>query len=280
MRFAIWDEAGGAMSPIKAGTNVEALGARLVRAKGRTLAQFEAEDAPRLVAEARGARGQLLEVHCHGEPGKLHLWEGVVQSNVGRLGRAVRAFMAPGARIELLACKVLAVPEDVPLSPRARARLEAVVQFFDRENAKWEKAAPGLSEAQASASWQDIMDRWDRHLVTELDARGYAFDERAARGMRAGAFARFEIARRDPVGKTRIAGLPFVQALARESGCTVRAGLAAQGEYGDPSDPIGNWEGAVYDVRPDGSVAFAGVNRPRRATDYERDRRMQLPTLA
>lgn len=205
------------------------------------------EQALKELAELAGRLGKKrhLEIHCHGNPGRLMLGSdyAVTNDNVKAFGMALSKAIFPGGLIELLACSVA-----------SQGRMDKLL------------AAP---VAQIEGY------REDYHGVIRLRKTrdyygGKPNDPHMYRPLYGGAFTD----QKEPTKDDRNVfftvdwkkdGLRFCLDLASSSGCIVRAAYTPQAEDSIPvagastfDSPIGDWECEVFDFYPDGKIKFVG----------------------
>jgi hypothetical protein len=207
------------------------------------------------VKHSKEGRITNLEIQSHGYPARIVVDhnDDINHENVHIFGAMLRAIMAPGALIEIMACLVAAVQsrpsdgEETQYSPAAA-------------KAYWD----GLLKAPYSSVG-------GFHPMTDDERATSEKNVAAARKLNLGAAGN---------------GLNFCLALARASGCVVRASSLVQAEeIGDVRDGVeadgltprwkathsisrdydrfGDWEGAVWDFLPNGDVKFLGANLKR-----------------
>lgn len=206
-----------------------------------------------LVRRRREGKITNLEIQSHGLPGTIVVPSGnITNDNVAQFGGMLRAVMAPGGLIEVMACKVAGVG--------LRTFNEGTLQY----------SADVLEEYYGGMDKDPVrMQNIDgRNVVTRLDWKQALW----AKGRTA--------EWRKQLMSYRENGLEFCLTLARNSGAVVRASSLVQNEeFGDNYDTngfqttyttdhfimrdydrFGDWEGPVWDFKPDGKVKYLGCS--------------------
>jgi hypothetical protein len=207
------------------------------------------EHAPVLISQ--------LEVHCHGLPGEVRLTPTVDSDSVECFGDRLRPLMQPNGMIELLCCLVASIRirmtmDDLKRLPPMKHSLSVQQNYFGAFQKNPVRLA--LQGFVTSELRQDptkavvpingeVLDRYQSIIAL------YASRQLPKEGN----------------------GLWFCQALARTSGCRVRAASLVQWEEHSnldveitrSFDTFGRFEGLTFDFHPDGNVEFLGLNYPR-----------------
>jgi len=210
-----------------------------------------------IVRRRRQGKITNLEIQSHGKPGQIvSPPDNVTNDNVAQFGGMLRAVMASGGLIEVMACNVAGFSGwtfkgETPLQFGADV-LEAYYGGLDKDPVRMEKVG-------------------DRNVVTRLNWKEALF-----------ARARTAEWRKMPMSY-RDNGLYFCLTLARTSGAIVRASSMVQNEeFGDTFDTngitttytndhfimrnydrFGDWDGPVWDFMPNGTVKYLGCSIPR-----------------
>ncbi|MCC7308648.1 MAG: hypothetical protein IT173_13870 [Acidobacteria bacterium] len=225
-----------------------------------------------------------LEVHCHGDPGILHLGDqrAISNLNVRTFGAAVRQAVVPGGLIELLTCLVASQVGDGNLLTAPKHRIMGYREDYHgalrlRRTREYDKAMRFTREGTVGADGKAVFSepKWTMGRAKHPHYGG-----------------RFTL-RENPIQEDPNAyfrpdfsqdGLRFCVDLAISSGCTVRAAVAPQYEEGGLSEnrrlagtPIGNWEYEVFDFNPDGRIQFLGSS-PYRGPINSFDQIRSFPT--
>jgi hypothetical protein len=213
-----------------------------------------------LTAKVRKRReGKIvnLEIQSHGHAGTIVVPGGnITNDNVAQFGGMLRAVMANGGLIEVMACNVASFSH-----------------FTFRDGTL--SYSPDVQEAYFGGLEKDpvrmVKQDDGSQVVTRL-------------GWKEAPFAAQRISKlRGQLMSYRDNGLEFCLTLARTSGCVVRASSLVQAEeFGDISDgnPLnqsyttnhfimrnydrfGEWDGPTWDFKPNGTVKYLGCSPPR-----------------
>jgi hypothetical protein len=193
-----------------------------------------------------------LEVHCHGDPGILHLHPEVNPDNVMTFITTLQRIMRPGGRIEFLAC---------------------LVGAFDAR-----ELADQLNAAGKSKDDVELLRAWSKDYV-ELGREFYRWVGSANPDEIVGGLPGRLPANLDHARVARLAisssqwklgrywnGPKFCSRVAQSTLCTVRAAMRKQAEeyeLAGKGSPFGRWDGLVFDFLPTGAVEYVGYNVPR-----------------
>lgn len=203
-----------------------------------------------------------LEIQSHGKPGAIVAPpHNITNDNVAQFGGMLRAVMAPGGLIEVMACSVASVSDRT-----FRSTVETQKNFHLRYS-------PDVLDAYFGGLDKDPV--FLRKDDVTLHSSVTRFEgERLARVRKTIAdWSKLPMSYSDN-------GLEFCLTLARTSGAIVRASSLTQAEeYGDiwdgnqinPTyttdhfimrdyDRFGDWEGPVWDFMPNGTVKYLGCS--------------------
>lgn len=252
---------------------VESSSDYMIRIRHESVSEICTKIIPAKVKEFGPNRISWLEIHSHGETGKICLGsDGVTVANVQAFGKALRTFMKLGGMIEILAC--LVAGGKVQLSSRLQMQMDI------------KKIAMGVPVGTGGSSAGNGGGRSRAVLLTPTSSssssrrRRPKGDPAKARFMN----ALYQTIYADPVLRQQHVGMTFCSQLAANSGCTVRAACWIQMEEDSPaafrntysSGPvptqhmpdggydrqlytsIGHWEGPVYDFLPGGGLNYLG----------------------
>ena len=110
------------LSPVHPGS-IEASSDHMIRFTRESVADICSRIIPEKVNQYGPHRFNWLEIHAHGEPGKILLGsDGVTSANVNDFGNALRSYLQPNGVIEVMACEVAG--GKVKSSPRFEMQMD------------------------------------------------------------------------------------------------------------------------------------------------------------